>query len=281
MVTRKIDFLMGIDHADWLLDVLCKIGNNGVTKAQFEDFLIEISKNRIKHRESKTIEMYRSWLSTLKLINDMHLNKKYTLTERGKKFCKEYSAGNKTRYKKMLRSYLFRNEKVGSHFKKFRKLVKDHLEDGKPITKDEIKDHFVGESHRVLFSLGRKAGIITVTKKEEKLGIKKFKKAPIKLTRFKNLVKKAYNTAIENNNGLHLQKHYVEIYKIRDDVLSYLGLEDPTEFDKLFTELLKNSTGKDIQIHSAAPQWFTDRGFTPEEASFRYEGKIYVFMSFN
>ena len=281
MTEKSIEFLMGIDHIDWLLDVLCKVGREGVTKSQFEDTLIEISNRRIKQRKSKSIEMYRSWLITLKLLNEMNDNRKYTLTERGENFCKVYSAGNKQRYEKMLSSYLFRNEKVGRHFKRYKEIIKERIRIGNPITKDEMKNHFQGESYRVLYHLSRKAGIITVTPKTKKLGIKKSQRPNVTLASFKNLIKKFYDAAIKNKNGLHLQKHYVEIYKIRDDILSYWGLEEPKVFDELFTKLLGSPLGKNIQIHSAAPQWFTDRKFKPKDVSFRNEEKIYVFMSIN
>ena len=202
--TSKIsESLMGIDHADWLFGVLCKI-ENGKTKSETEELFMIVSKGHIKKRDSKTIEMYRYWLTTLKLLNGLK-NKKYTLTHNGKKFCEKYNKQDKTSYQKFLRSILMRNSRVGPFFKKYRKIISIKTKSNNPITRDDSKKEFLEETERALFTLGIASDMIKINKQNQ-LSLKFHKKQHISLRQFKIKIKKAYASLISESSGLHLQK---------------------------------------------------------------------------
>jgi len=163
-------------------------------------------------------------------------------------------------------------------FKDYLFKIEHRAKENNPITRKEIKKQFLAETERALFSLSYAAGMITLTK-NGKLGIKPKKEISVSSKQFSNSVKKAYFSEINEKNGLHLQKHYVEIYKIRDIISSKFGWEENFKFDKMFSELLSSKQGGEIQIHGAAPQWFTEKGLDLNDIAFREEGKVYIFMS--
>lgn len=289
---------MVIEHIDWLMESLCSV-KELVTYKEYERSLIEISSGNVIKSTSdtdKSIQMYLYWLTTLVLLEGDR-TKNYSISPIGKKLC-EYRKKNKIKYQTLLRDILLTNKRVGYFFNKYKEKIEERTKQLKPITRNEIKsffktqkEHSTGaETERILFKFSQEAGMVTETK-DGYLAVKLQKPIEITPKKFKKAVIDAYNSIVNRIPEFHLKKIYVEIYKVRSIVVPYLGMTY-TEFDKSLTDLLKSKEGKHINIYPAAPQWFTERiperksdeeddkqGLKTEDVSFRFEEKIYVFMS--
>ncbi|MGI0047540.1 MAG: hypothetical protein ACREBB_10210 [Nitrosotalea sp.] len=289
--------LMVIEHIDWLLDSLCSVTET-ITFEEYGRKLIAISSNEVMRSYSKTnksIQMYIYWLTTLELFDGDHA-KHFSVSPLGERLC-QYRKKNKTKYQILLSNILLKNKRVGSFFRKYKEIIEERNKQLKPITRNDIKSYFKtkhekstgAETERVLFKFSQEAGIVKATK-DGHLIVKTKRQEKLTLEKFKKAVFDAYNSIVNAVSEFHLKRKYVEIYKVRSLVESVLSMMENDEFDKWFTILLKSNEGKSISIYPAAPQWFTEqkfdsdkktspKGLKTEDVTFRFEDKLYVFMS--
>jgi hypothetical protein len=247
------------------LETLCFFRDSDVDKDTFVKKYEEVIGRTYRPIHEKNGHTHFYSLTTFKLLTKTNYNK-YHLSVVAKELCEYLKDPAKIEdFQNLLSDVLKTNETKGDLFEEFLRFLRVKK------TKKEISEKFKGTPARTLIAWSKLAGLIiqdgqifqSIPQKKKKTDSNTFKKILIE-----------YYKKSENSDIFGIQRLFIPIHELRDDVCIKLGIS-PEVFDKFLTELLETDFGSNISLHGGTTKAYEKKG----NQTFKYHNKIYLLIS--
>ena len=257
--------LMLVEDPKETLEALCFFKNIDVDKDTFVKKYEEIIGRTLKPIHEKSGDTHFYSLTTFKLLNKGNGNK-YRLSLVALELCQYLQDPTKIEaFQNLLSKILQTNETKGELFKEFLLFLKEKR------TKKEIVEEFKGTPARTLIAWSKLAGLIiqdgqnyqSIPRRNKRTNIRIFKETLIE-----------YYQSMERSDIFGIQKLFIPIHELRDNVCIKLGISQEI-FDKLLRDLLDTDFGNNIAFHGGTSTAYDKN----ENQTFKYHNKIYLLIS--